>query len=123
MGRQTIQHFRELCKPYFDAFLGDWGLFLLLALLCVASFILGRLSALIEARPLIALAEAPSERAVLPLRMGGLLVASWGGSVYYYPWCSGAQNIKPENQRWFTDEKSAQAAGYRAAKNCQGLTQ
>jgi hypothetical protein len=120
---RTIQHFWGQCKPYFDAFLGDWGLFLLLVLLCIGSFALGRLSALIEARPLITLAAAPSKKAVLPLKMGGLLVASWSGSVYYYPWCTGAQSIKPENQRWFADEKSAQAAGYRAAKNCQGLAQ
>ena len=121
MGRTTIQHFWGSCKPYFDSFVADWGLFLVLVVLCVGSFALGRLSALIEARPLITLAEAPSERPVLPLTMGGLLVASWSGTVYYYPWCAGAQSIKPANQRWFTDEKSAQAAGYRAAKNCQGL--
>jgi len=42
----------------------------------------------------------------------GLFVASRGGTKYHWPWCSYAQNIKPENQIWFNSEKEAQAAGY-----------
>ena len=37
---------------------------------------------------------------------------------YHFSWCSGAKRIKPENQKWFPSESSAQAAGYTLAANC-----
>src|SRR3989344_8640361 len=42
----------------------------------------------------------------------GIFVASKSGTKYYWPWCSWAERIKPENQRWFNSEKDAQSAGY-----------
>jgi len=42
----------------------------------------------------------------------GMFVASKSGTKYYWPWCSWAERIKPENQRWFNSEKEAQTAGY-----------
>ena len=42
----------------------------------------------------------------------GMFVASKSGTKYYWPWCSWAERIKPENQRWFNSEKDAQSAGY-----------
>lgn len=49
-------------------------------------------------------AAATSER--------GSFVSSRGGTKYYWPWCSWAQRIKPENQVWFKSEDEAKAAGY-----------
>jgi hypothetical protein len=109
-------------KTFADRAIGDWGLFAVVILVALGSFGLGRLSALMEARPLIQLKEAPQEATILPLHMGGLYVASWSGSVYYYPWCDGAQKILPQNQRWFTSEAAARSAGYTPAKACKGLT-
>jgi len=55
------------------------------------------------------------------LTPSGTLVASKNGTVYHFPWCSGAQRINEENKIWFTSQEEAQAAGYRPAANCKGL--
>lgn len=49
------------------------------------------------------------------------IVASKKGSVYHYIWCSGAKRIKEENKVYFNSKKEAETAGYRPAKNCEGL--
>lgn len=62
---------------------------------------------------------APGE-AVAP-EESGTLVGSKNGSVYHYPWCSGAGRIKEENKVWFKSKADAEQAGYRPAQNCKGL--
>ena len=120
---RNIQEYWDKIKPVLDAGIGDWGLVAIIFLAALGSFGLGRLSALVEAPTPVSLSQGPEKSAPAALAMGGLVVASWSGTVYYYPWCSGAGNIAPQNQRWFKDEKSAKAAGYRPAKNCKGLSQ
>src|SRR3990167_3848492 len=117
----NIQEYGQKIKRFLDAGVGDWGLVAIIFLTALGSFGLGRLSALVEARPPVSLTMSPEKSVPATLAMGGLVVAAWSGSVYYYPWCSGAGNIARQNQRWFADEKSAQVAGYRPAKNCKGL--
>lgn len=119
MGK-IVQHTWEEIKGFSRLVLAEWGLFLLVLLLGVGSFALGRLSALEASRPLITLTEAP-QTAMLPIANGGLYVASRTGSVYYFPWCAGAEKIAPANQRWFQNADEAERAGYRAAKNCKGM--
>jgi hypothetical protein len=51
----------------------------------------------------------------------GQYVASRNGSVYHFPWCSGAQRIQDTNKVWFASKQAAEQAGYRPAKNCKGL--
>lgn len=108
-------------KHLSDGLLAEWGTAALVAVACLGAFGLGRLSSLVEARPLVELRHAPEVAAPAALNLGGQLVASKYGSYYYYPWCSGAAKIAPANQRWFRDASSAEAAGYRPAKNCKGL--
>lgn len=119
----NIQEYWQKIKVSLDREIGEWGLICIIFLAALGSFGLGRLSALVEARPPVSLTQAPEKANPGSVVMGGLFVAARTGSVYYYPWCSGAGNIALQNQRWFADEKSAQAAGYRAAKNCKGLAQ
>jgi len=121
MGRENIQLFIAKCKEIGDSLAGEWGLFVLILLAVMCSFGLGRLSALVEGRPLVEVhtsAALASELAHVP---GGMFVASRTGETYYFPWCSGAAKIVPANQRWFSSEEKAISAGYRAAKNCKGL--
>jgi len=51
----------------------------------------------------------------------GIVVASKTGEVYYLPTCTAAKRITPEKLVSFTSRAEAEAAGYRAAKNCKGL--
>ena len=99
----------------------EWGLVLIVFLVALASFGLGRLSALEDARPPISITQAPTAANQQAIAPGGLLVAARSGSVYYYPWCTGASKILPQNQRWFQSEGAARKAGYAPAKNCKGL--
>lgn len=48
-------------------------------------------------------------------------VASKTGTKYHLPWCSGARRIKDENKVWFATKEEAEAAGYTPAANCKGL--
>ncbi|MBI2056242.1 MAG: hypothetical protein HYT37_02585 [Candidatus Sungbacteria bacterium] len=51
----------------------------------------------------------------------GRYVASKSGSAYHFPWCPGAQKIKEANKIWFNSKEEAEAKGYKAAGNCEGL--
>lgn len=119
-GSETIQEITAKSKAYVAKGVGEWGLFLLIVLAILSAFGPGRLSALVDAKPLIGLQTAAAGGAV-PVAPGGLYVASRTGSTYYFPWCSGATQIAPENERWFKSEEAAKRAGYRPAKNCKGL--
>lgn len=99
----------------------EWGLVIIVFLVAIISFGLGRLSALEDARPPISVTQAPLAANQQAMAPGGLLVAARSGSVYYYPWCTGASKILPQNQRWFQSEEAARKAGYAPAKNCKGL--
>jgi len=100
----------------------EWGIPAIVFLVALASFGLGRLSALEDAKPPVSIQQAPESTQPPALVMGGLIVASRSGSVYYYPWCSGAQKIAPANQVWFSSEAAAVKADYAPSKTCKGLT-
>jgi hypothetical protein len=61
------------------------------------------------------------EAAAGDIPAGGQYVASRSGARYYFPWCSGAKQIKEENKVWFATKEAAEAKGYTPAKNCKGL--
>lgn len=108
-------------KALLDRMVGEWGLAAIIILLGLGSFALGRLSALEDARQPVSVYEASAAAATHAIPLGGQFVASRTGSVYYYPWCAGAQKIAQGNQLWFSSEAAAKAAGYAPAKNCKGL--
>ena len=118
---ERIQQIWVQIKAFADDAVGEWGLIALVILVGVASFGLGRLSAIIESKPLVAIAEGATAASAAPIAIGGQYVALKTGTVYYYPWCAGAQKIAPASQRWFATREAAERAGYRAAKNCKGL--
>jgi hypothetical protein len=118
----NIHEWGQKIKLLLDNGIDEWGLIIIVFLVALASFGLGRLSALEDARPPVSITEAPSDTKPHAMVLGGLLVASRTGSTYYYPWCSGASKIAPANQVWFASEAAAQKAGYSSAKNCKGLS-
>ncbi len=120
---ERIQDIWLKIKSLGDNAIGEWGLLAIVFLVALASFGLGRLSALEDARPPVSILQAPVDAKPRAIAAGGLVVASKNGSVYYFPWCSGASNIIERNQRWFRSEEAARRAGYAPAKNCKGLGQ
>ncbi len=120
----------------------DLFLAALVFLMSVASFGLGRLSALWpEKEPLVieepnALSELSKSSELSRSSTAGLnllnslnslnqldsgFVASKNGSSYHLPDCPGAKQIKEENKLWFKSREAAAAAGYKPAGNCPGL--
>lgn len=121
MNRGTIQDFLARCKALCEAGVGEYGLIILVFLVALGSFGLGRLSVLEDAKSVLSVESAPAGAAIPALPPGGYVVASKTGSAYYLPWCAGAQKIAAGNQVWFSSEHAAQAAGYTPSKSCKGL--
>lgn len=48
-------------------------------------------------------------------------IASKSGTRYHFSWCPSALNIKRENKIWFATAAEARAKGYIPAANCPGL--
>lgn len=114
----------------------DLFLAALVFLMSVASFGLGRLSAVWPEKEPITIEEPrdegqkPNDTAAAiarPSSFGlspsaeGAFVASKNGSSYHLPDCPGAKQIKDENKIWFKTADAARAAGYKPAGNCPGL--
>lgn len=118
---QTIPDIWGKGKEWLDAAIGEWGLVAIVFLVALSSFGLGRLSALVDARPPVAIQTAEALQEPRGIYPGGQFVAARSGSAYYYPWCSGAARILSQNRVWFATEEAARAAGYAPAKNCKGL--
>ncbi len=119
----NIQETWVKIKSLSEDAVAEWGLIAIVFLATLSAFGLGRLSALEEARPPVAILQASESAAPREMVMGGMLVASKKGSTYYFPWCSGASAIAPQNQVWYTSEAAAKKAGLKPAKNCKGLQQ
>ncbi len=121
----------------FKQFLGEDGVFytLLIILIAIASFGLGRMSVERDLEPLNtqinnqALTALPSleVEANAPEVKGSQakaeikVIASRSGTKYHLPECAGAKQIKPENRIEFESVEAAKAAGYTPAANCPGL--
>ncbi len=117
----TIQEAWPRIKNIAEDVVAEWGLIAIVLLLGLASFGLGRLSAIEEARPAVSVGEASYLSEPRAMTIGGMVVASRKGSAYHFPWCPGAQTMAVQNRIWFSSEKDARAAGYSPAKNCKGL--
>ncbi|MDP3727305.1 MAG: Ada metal-binding domain-containing protein [bacterium] len=129
-------------KSFLSANQHDLYLAALVFVMSVASFGLGRLSAVWPVKESIVI-EEPSGLSELsksselsqggaaglnllnslnsPNQLGGNFVASKNGSAYHLPDCPGAKQIKEENKIWFPSATDAKAAGYKPAGNCPGL--
>lgn len=136
----SIKGFLVKIKRLTERMFTDRDLFpaLLIVTVGVASFGLGRLSALPQS-PIRAGADTVSAVKTLENNDEGTsidpqvdtsaqtgerdrsFVASKNSDKYHLPWCSGAQRISDENKVWFATAEEAHAAGYTPASNCPGL--
>lgn len=113
----------------FKAFLGNDTIFnaLLIVLVAMASFGLGRQSGLANPAEKTAQTSYVQTEAATPLdeqelpKNDTLYVASVNSDKYHLPWCSGAKNISEANKVYFASKSEAEAAGYQPAANCDGL--
>lgn len=110
---------------------------LLVVLVAVASFGLGRLSGSFDVSPTSTIAVTTESRAVLPAQVttaapptkpvpapaqgGPLYVGSRNGTKFHLLSCPGANSIKEENKVYFTSKQDAYSKGYTEAANCKGI--
>ena len=107
---------------------------ILIFLISMASFGLGRLSILWPAKQPVTITDGgiatkPAEKptiiqtavATAALNPQGKYVASKSGKNYHFPWCQSAQKISEQNKIWFQTKEEAEKAGYKPAANCPGL--
>lgn len=128
-----IQESIRKIKGFLDSNRQDLYIAVLIFLVGLASFGLGRLSMLWPQKtPLVI--EGPAEAVAVPkittvedrnyvsaVSGQGKYVASKSGSAYHLPSCAGAQKIKEENKIWFQTKEEAESRGYKPAANCDGL--
>ena len=106
---------------------GETVLAAVIILTALASFGLGRLSALGKNKFPVRIETKNQSAAALSSQnpktesAQNLFVASRNGQVYHFPWCAGAQRIKEENKIFFDSREEAEKAGLRPAANCEGL--
>ena len=123
----SIKEMLQKVKPFYNL--------LLVLVIAVIFFALGRLSALEERHTPIKI-EYPSNtetatvanavsdvfpRGTLGSPSDGQVIGSKSGKKYYFPWCGTVKMIKPENQVKFASIEEARNAGYLPASNCKGL--
>jgi len=113
---------------------------IILILIAIIAFSLGRISGLQEKRePVRVLNNAPptpllqqeggtgvnnvisGEVKGSSTSSSGTVIASKNGTKYHYPWCAGAKQISEKNKISFNSIEEARAAGYSPASNCKGL--
>ncbi|MFA7252800.1 MAG: hypothetical protein WC027_03000 [Candidatus Paceibacterota bacterium] len=102
----------------------DYLVVLIIILVGLAGFGLGRLSVIEKSREEVTISRTAA--VVSPVLSSateskGLLVASKTGKKYHFPTCAGAAQISEKNKIWFASYAEAQKAGYTPAANCPGL--
>jgi hypothetical protein len=113
-------------KVGFEGFI----MILIIILVGLAGFGLGRLSTAGETNPIIiqtgesATPQFPISNSAPQTLTGaensssGNIVASKNGTKYYFSWCSGVGRIQDQNKVYFTTEQEAIDAGYSKASGC-----
>ena len=129
---------QEILIKIKSAISGDVFVVLIIVLVGLSAFGLGRLSALETGRLQVRVLEPGQQAAVVNVladgekmkevsrvgeiaNLGGQYVASKKGKRYFFPWCGGAARISDTNKVWFNTKEEAQQAGYTPAGNCKGL--
>ena len=131
----SIEDIRGFIKSLPPARKRDGFMVLLIILVALGAFALGRLSTS-EHSPLTIGGPAsvgstlmldapdvvPSKTNSLPISGStGSVVASKTGTKYFFPWCGSAGSIKEENKIWFDSPEQARTSGFTPAGNCKGL--
>lgn len=111
----TIAEAREKCKTALAKMPRDILVISIIILASSASFGLGYLAG----RDAAGQGSEPSirEAQTAPGTLGQVL-ASDGGTKYYFPSCAGANAISDAHKVWFVSSDAAEAAGYTRAANC-----
>ena len=115
----TIAEAREKCKSQLAKVRRDMLIISILILASSASFGLGYLAGLDAGQ-----GSGVAGGEEFPLTVAsttGQIVASKGGTKYYFLSCAGASRISDANKVWFASVDAALSAGYTLAANCKDI--
>lgn len=125
---KMLHEIAKKVKEIFKDRQGDLFLAFIVFFTGIASFGLGRLSAIVPPREQMRIIEPFKASEGRPASVTQSVqispervVGSKNGSAYHLPDCAGATKIKEENKIWFASAALAEEAGYRPASNCPGL--
>jgi hypothetical protein len=111
----TIAELREKCKTTISKIPRDILIIAIIILASSASFGLGYLAGVDAGQGSGDSLALPSSS---PVGTEGEVVASKGGTKYYFRTCVGAKAISDANKVWFVSAEAAEQAGYTRANNC-----
>ncbi len=111
----------EKIKHFYTAMPIEFLFSIIVILIGLSAFGLGRLSALDESKESVSLRYNNDLATAQEININGTVVVSKNGSKYHYPWCAGALKMNEQNKRWYDSIEDAKGAGYSPAKNCKGL--
>jgi len=127
MLANIIKKYNSKIEPYKN----DIFTAVVIILIAIVGFGLGRLSAIYEQKTPINIEYlgGPQENKASATHLSRqdetsgekLYVASKNSDKYHFEWCSGAQRIKEENKIWFSSKEEAESKGFSPAENCEGL--
>lgn len=116
-----IADVREKCKSQLAKVPRDMLILAILVLASSASFGLGYMAG--SERPNAdvdwSVEPKPGNASSTATSAAGRVLASKGGTKYYYPSCAGASRITDANKVWFVSASAAEEAGYTLAANCK----
>ncbi|MEK7099124.1 MAG: hypothetical protein AAB916_01240 [Patescibacteria group bacterium] len=127
-----IGEYREKVNAWVGEHKSDLFIAGVIFLVGLGSFGLGRLSAIMPAKPPLRIITPEAKDTSAAVTSGlaaktaatsgaGRYVGSVSGAAYHFPWCPGAQRIKEQNKIWFQTKEEAEAKGYKPAGNCPGM--
>lgn len=135
---EKIKDFAQIKTNSLGSLSDDLFLGLIIVLVAIGAFGLGRISKIEGSKASIRIENEPSQNAdtfgqksampintVIPKQIygqaNGTIIASKSGTKYYYSWCSGAQKISEANRIYFSSPEQAKSAGYAPSSTCKGL--
>jgi hypothetical protein len=133
----TIRDIGLKIKLFWTRFSGNLTLIIILILVGLLAFGLGRLSVLYGEKGelkilypdgqsasaiegVLGIKRAEAQGLPPPPSGGGGYVASRTGTTYLFPWCAAAAHIAAGKKLYFQTKEEAEAAGFRPG-NCNGL--
>jgi len=120
---EIVNKIKSKIEPYKD----DLFTALIIVIVAVIAFGLGRLSAIYEQKEPIRIEYGVNQTSSAinavddAVDTEKLYVASKNSDKYHLPWCSGAQRINEANKIWFSSKEEAENMGFKPAGNCEGI--
>lgn len=110
----------ERIKGWSEGWVQDLLYMLVVLLVAISAFGLGRISAGQGTGSKDIIRVYPAATTTEPmLKIGGRVVAQMGSGVYFGPWCGQVKNIAPAKMVWFKSSEEARSEGYKPGA-CKG---